>query len=81
MGKPLMTSPIRVAVVGVGKFGYNHARVFRELPDAELVGVYDTDPQRCAEIATEYGCRPFTQLEELFGKVDAASVAAPTILV
>jgi predicted dehydrogenase len=80
MGKTQMTSPIRVAVVGVGKFGHNHARVFRELPDAELVGVYDPDPQRCAEIASAYGCRPFTQLEELFGNVDAASVAAPTIL-
>lgn len=80
MGRPLMTSPIRVAVVGVGKFGRHHARVFRELADAELVGVYDTDPQRCTEIATEFGCRPFTQLEELFGKIDAASVAAPTIL-
>lgn len=75
-----MTRPIRVAVVGVGKFGRQHARVFRELQDAELVGVFDTNPQRCAEIATEFGCRPFPLLEELFGNVDAASVAAPTIL-
>jgi predicted dehydrogenase len=80
MGKPQINSPIRVAVVGVGKFGHNHARVFRELPEAELVGVYDTNPQRCAEIATEYGCRAFTQIEELFGNVDAASIAAPTFL-
>ena len=30
---------IRVAVVGAGEFGRNHARVYRELPTADLVGV------------------------------------------
>lgn len=70
---------IRVAVAGAGEFGRNHARVYRELPGAELVGVYDSDASRAAAIAQEYQTRAFVSLEELRGKVDAASVAVPTV--
>ena len=73
-----MTNPTQVAVVGVGRFGRHHARVYHELPDAELVGVYDKDAARAAEIAKEYQCRTFARLEDLFGEVEAASVAVPT---
>jgi predicted dehydrogenase len=73
-----MTTPTQVAVVGAGRFGRHHARVYHELPDAELVGVYDTDPARAAEVAKEYGCRAFERLEDLFGAVEAATVAVPT---
>ena len=41
-----MTEPIKVAVVGTGRFGQQHARVYHELPEAELVGVFDTRPAR-----------------------------------
>src|ERR1700682_806446 len=70
---------IRVAVVGAGEFGRNHARVYRELPGAEFVGVFDQDPARAAAVAQEYQTRTFASLEALRGSVDAASVAVPTI--
>jgi predicted dehydrogenase len=70
---------IRVAVVGTGEFGRNHARVYRELGDAELVGVYDQNAPRAAEIAKEFRTHAFQDLAELRGAVDAASVAVPTI--
>jgi predicted dehydrogenase len=73
-----MNEPIKVAVVGVGQFGQNHARVYHELPQAELVGVYDTDAARATAAASAHGCRAFARLEELFGQVHAASVAVPT---
>ena len=73
-----MNDPIKVAVVGVGKFGENHARVYKELPGADLVGVYDTDVARGAEIGAKHSCRAFASLEELIGQVQAASVAVPT---
>ncbi|MBI4479052.1 MAG: Gfo/Idh/MocA family oxidoreductase [Acidobacteria bacterium] len=73
-----MDEPIKVAVVGVGKFGQHHARVYHELPGAELVGVYDTDAARAAEMAAAHHCRVFTSLEELIEQTDAASVAVPT---
>ena len=70
---------IRVAVVGCGEFGRNHARVYKEMEGAELVGVSDSDAARAAAFASEFGGQAFSSLEELRGKVDAASVAVPTI--
>ena len=37
----MSAAPIRVAVVGVGDFGRNHVRVWREMPGATLVGIID----------------------------------------
>jgi predicted dehydrogenase len=70
---------IRIAVVGAGDFGRNHARVYRELPDAELVGIVDPNPERAAKIAAEFSTNVFPDIESLAGLVDAASVAVPTV--
>jgi len=70
---------IRVAVVGCGEFGRNHARVYREIESAELVGVFDTDPSRAAACAQEFQTQAFSSLEEMRDKADAASVAVPTL--
>jgi predicted dehydrogenase len=70
---------IRVAVVGAGEFGRNHARVYRELPSAELVGIYDKSVKRTADVAAEFQAQIFRGLDELRGRVDAVSVAVPTV--
>ena len=70
---------VRVAVVGAGDFGRNHARVYRELPDADLIGIVDADPARAAQAAKEFSTEVFPDIESLAGKVDAASVAVPTV--
>jgi predicted dehydrogenase len=70
---------IRVAVVGAGDFGRNHARVYRELAEAELVGVVDPNAERAAKIAAEFSTKVFPDIESLAGLVDAASVAVPTV--
>lgn len=71
-----MTIP--VAVIGAGAFGRHHARVYSELPEAELAGVYDVDGERARAVAQEFGCRAFSSLEEAAGAARAASVAVPT---
>jgi predicted dehydrogenase len=72
-----------VAVVGVGAFGRNHARVYRELQQqgkgVELVAIVDQDAARAAAVAAEVGAQPFSSLDALKGRVDAASVAVPTV--
>src|SRR5260370_42660181 len=70
---------IRVAVVGAGEFGRNHARVYRELEGVELVGVFDENQERAAAVAAEFQTLVLTRLEELRGRADAASVAVPTV--
>jgi len=70
---------IRVAVVGAGDFGRNHARVYRELDDAELVGIVDPNAERAAQVAAEFSTKVFPDIESLAGRVDAVSVAVPTV--
>jgi len=69
---------IRVAVVGVGEFGRNHARVYSELPGAELIGIVDTNAERAEQVAAEFNTVALPGLKSLAGQVDAASVAVPT---
>lgn len=70
---------LRVAVVGCGEFGRNHARVYREIPEVELAGIVDQNAQRAKEIAQEFRTEAFQSIEDLHGRVDAASVAVPTV--
>lgn len=72
------TKLVRTGVVGVGALGTHHARLYSEMPDAQMVGVYDTDPARAAQCADAYGCAAYTTVAELARDVDAASVAVPT---
>jgi predicted dehydrogenase len=70
---------IRVAVVGVGEFGRNHVRVWRETEGAELAGVVDTNAERSAKIAREFGTRALPSAAALAAeRVDAVSLAVPT---
>jgi predicted dehydrogenase len=71
-------SRIRVAVVGAGDFGRNHARVYKQLEEAELVGVLDLVPERARSVAEEFSTAVLPGLDALPGKVDAVSVAVPT---
>ncbi len=73
-----MTTPTRVGVLGVGSLGFHHARILREVPGAEMVGVYDASPDRTAAVAAELGVPGFASQAELLAAVDAAVVAVPT---
>ncbi len=71
---------VKVGVVGVGNLGRHHARVYAELPKADLVGVVDIDEEKAIKIAKEYDTKPYIYYQELFGKVDAVSIVVPTTL-
>lgn len=77
------TGKTRVAVVGVGAFGRNHVRVYHQLQargePVELVGIVDASPPRAQAVAGEFSTRVFESVQDLAGKIDAASIAAPTI--
>ena len=65
--------------MGAGDFGRNHARVYRELDNAELAGIVDADPARAAQVAKEFSTEVIQDIDSLAGRVDAVSVAVPTI--
>jgi predicted dehydrogenase len=69
---------LRTAVIGVGYLGRFHAQKYASLPDCELVGVVDSDPDRAASVAQEVQTQAFSDYQALLGKVDAVSIVVPT---
>ncbi|MDD5466619.1 MAG: Gfo/Idh/MocA family oxidoreductase [Anaerolineales bacterium] len=72
---------MRVAVIGLGAMGRNHARVYWELPEADLVGVADIDSSLASQIARKYGTRAYSTYRELLDetKPEAVTIATPTV--
>ena len=52
-----MTKLLRAAVIGAGSMGRNHARVYAEMDDAELVAVADPDQESLNKIAQRHRVR------------------------
>lgn len=76
----MATSPVRCGVIGVGRMGRHHARVYAQMPDAEFVGVLDNDADRSAGIVEEWGGNAFDSVEALLeAGVDAVTIATPTV--
>ena len=71
---------LRVAVIGVGHLGKHHARLLAAIEGAQLTAVVDTNGERAAAAAAAAGTRALADYRELFGQVDAVTVAAPTEL-
>ena len=69
---------VRAAVIGVGSFGRNHARVISQLEGVELAAIVDTDLPRAQSLGEQYGCPAYSDAKAVIGTVDAAVVASPT---
>ncbi len=76
----MSTGRTRVGVVGVGHLGRHHARILAGMPDVELVGVADARPEQAAAVAEACGTAAFADWRNLLDRVDAVTVAVPTVL-
>jgi predicted dehydrogenase len=74
-----MGEKIPVAVIGVGEHGKKHAREFKQIAGADLVGVFDLRPERSREASAELGVRGFESLNDAFDAARAVSVVIPTV--
>ncbi|HKV39618.1 MAG TPA: Gfo/Idh/MocA family oxidoreductase [Blastocatellia bacterium] len=70
---------IRVAVVGAGHFGRQHARVYGSVQGARLVAVCDVNEETGRSVASQLGVEYASDFRQLIGKVDAISLAVPTV--
>lgn len=69
---------LKVAVAGVGHLGKIHAKLWKEVVGAELVGVYDVVTDEARRVAETNGVRAFGSIDELLASVDALSIVTPT---
>jgi predicted dehydrogenase len=75
-----MEKVIRTAVIGVGVFGQNHARIVSGLDGAELAAVVDHDSVRGREIAEKLSTKYYEKYQDVAGLVDAVVIVTPTSL-
>ena len=73
-----VAGPVRLAVVGVGHLGRQHARVAAQTAGVVLVGVHDHHEGRAEEVAREQATVVLSGPEEVAGRADAVVVATPT---
>lgn len=71
--------PVRIAVIGAGHLGRIHARLAAEAPHINLIAVVDVEDETRERVAQEAGTRGVADYRELFGQIEAAIVATPTI--
>jgi len=69
---------LRMAVVGVGHLGKEHARILSGLPEVELVGVADVNLEQAQTIARRLNTQAFSDYWPLLNLVDAATIVVPT---
>lgn len=69
---------LKCAVIGVGYLGRFHAQKYQLLNDVELVAVCDVNPELCEAVSKELSVPSFFNYRDLFGVVDAVSIAATT---
>ena len=69
-----------VGVIGVGFWGRNHARVYKELKNTKLVGISDLDRNKAKKLAEKYGCKHYGKNDDLLKKeeINAVSICTPT---
>ena len=71
---------IQVAVVGSGYLGKFHAEKYSRHPEAELIGVVDTNYSRALEVASKTDSEPFINYKDLYAQLKAVSIVVPTPL-
>lgn len=74
-----MSKKLRIAVIGAGHWGPNHARNFNSIHQTELVAVVDKDPERLCKIAERYpNIETLDDYQKLFGMdIDGVVVVTP----
>jgi UDP-N-acetylglucosamine 3-dehydrogenase len=67
-----------VAVIGTGFWGRNHARVFKELAETELLAICDIDAERARSVAKQFGVTPYTSTGKMLRNENIEAVSICT---
>ena len=71
---------LRVGVIGVWHLGSIHAKIYKESRNCQLIGICDTNLDNLKHVSSHLKVPGYTNHKELFNKVDAVSIAVPTVL-
>jgi UDP-N-acetylglucosamine 3-dehydrogenase len=66
------------AVVGTGFWGKNHARVYKDLQETDLLAVCDLDAARAKAVADQFGAKPYTNVRRMLQNEEIKAVSVCT---
>ena len=69
---------IRTAVIGAGKMGALHSRIYSRMEHVHLVAVVDTDLPKAEKLVAEFGGHAYSDFHHVLDKVDAVTISVPT---
>jgi predicted dehydrogenase len=70
---------LKIGVLGAGHLGKIHLRLIRELPEYELIGFYDPDPETARQVEEQYGIRSIPSVDELVKLCEVVDIVTPTV--
>jgi len=73
-----MAEQIPVGVIGCGRMGKLHTRVYSQMPQVRLAGIYDVNRAGAEAVAKTYNCKAYASLGEMLAEVKALTLATPT---
>ena len=69
---------LKIGVIGTGHLGKLHVKMFKQINECEVVGIYDNNRQIAAEVAKEFLIKDYENLDQLLNEIEAASIAVST---
>lgn len=69
---------IKIGIIGTGHLGTIHTKLWKNNTNIELIGVYDIDLKKAEQVANEFGCYPFKDIDSLLENVNAVTIATTT---
>ena len=75
-----MTKKLRFGIIGCGVIGRIHAEAITSLPDAQLVAVADSIPERAQELAEKFHVTPYEDFQEMLAheELDVVDICTPS---
>jgi len=72
-----MSKRVNIGIIGAGVFGGYHAQKIIAHPQAQLIGIYDSDYKRAVKLATTQNTRAFKKWDDILNAVEALIIASP----
>ena len=69
---------LKIGVIGTGHLGKLHTKLFKEIENCEIVGIYDIDEEKLNTVSKEFSVNSFNNLDDLLNSVDAVSIVSTT---
>jgi predicted dehydrogenase len=69
---------LKIGVIGTGHLGKLHVKMFKQISECEVTGIYDSNNQTASDVAMEFNTKAFDSLDNLLDEIQAASIAVST---